>query len=294
MIELILNNRQRYSIFDLMVLDVKYWITGKSYSFDGFGCGILNGFGCEILDNRQICTSVDVNDLAGEEVFVTEQGVPNSKKDDAAQVNTAITTVSTASTIPVSVAIITEDEITLAQALAELKSVKPKDKGKGIMVKEPLKMKKKDQISFDEQEAIRLQAEFDEEVRLAREKDEANQKVDEDKETAELQSLMKVIPDEEEVAVDAIPLATKPPSIMLRSFDREDLETLWKLVKAKHMYTSTLCEVSKSACLYVGREEITLTPATITEMLNKKLQADHWNEMCYQLLKLITKKLKNQ
>ncbi|GJR76821.1 putative reverse transcriptase domain-containing protein [Tanacetum coccineum] len=28
-------------------------------------------------------------------------------------------------------------------------------------------------------------------------------------------------------------------------------------------------------------------------MLNKKLQVDHWNEMCYQLLKLITKQLKN-
>ncbi|GKC03392.1 hypothetical protein Tco_0995002 [Tanacetum coccineum] len=42
------------------------------------------------------------------------------------------------------------------------------------MVKEPLKMKKKDQIGFDQQEAIRLQAEFDEEERLAREKDEAN------------------------------------------------------------------------------------------------------------------------
>ncbi|GJR65159.1 hypothetical protein Tco_0011224 [Tanacetum coccineum] len=37
-----------------------------------------------------------------------------------------------------------------------------------------------------------------------------------------------------------------------------------------------------------------LTPATITDMLNRKLQADHWNEMCYQLLKLITKQLKNQ
>ncbi|GKG61100.1 hypothetical protein Tco_0616916, partial [Tanacetum coccineum] len=24
---------------------------------------------------------------------------------------------------------------------------------------------------------------------------------------------------------------------MLKSFDREDLETLWKLVKAKHVYT---------------------------------------------------------
>ncbi|GJX11225.1 hypothetical protein Tco_0201084 [Tanacetum coccineum] len=31
-----------------------------------------------------------------------------------------------------------------------------------------------------------------------------------------------------------------------------------------------------------------------TNMLNRKLQADHWNEMCYQLLKLITKQLKNQ
>ncbi|GJW85577.1 hypothetical protein Tco_0158722 [Tanacetum coccineum] len=131
-----------------------------------------------------------------------EQGVPDSKKDDVVQVNTAATTVSTASTIPVSAAIITKDKITLAQALAELNSkvttattattkgillselsesittttttIPLKDKGNGIMVKEPLKMKKKDQINFDKQEAIRLQAEFDKEVRLAREKDKAN------------------------------------------------------------------------------------------------------------------------
>ncbi|GJT23537.1 hypothetical protein Tco_0893474 [Tanacetum coccineum] len=94
------------------------------------------------------------------------------------------------------------------------------------------------------------------------------QRVDDDQETVELYCLIEVIPDEEEVAVDAIPLATKPPSIvdwkilkegkisyfqiirsdgsskrysafiqMLKSFDREDLETLWKLVKAKHRYT---------------------------------------------------------
>ncbi|GJY42582.1 hypothetical protein Tco_0430795 [Tanacetum coccineum] len=63
-------------------------------------------------------------------------------KIDVGKVNTA----SIATTV--SAAIITEDEITLAQAL----------------------MKKKDQISFDKQEAIRLQAEFDEEVRLLREK----------------------------------------------------------------------------------------------------------------------------
>ncbi|GJV98699.1 hypothetical protein Tco_1553951, partial [Tanacetum coccineum] len=49
-----------------------------------------------------------------------------------------------------------------------------KDKGKGIMVEEPLKMMKKDQVLFDEQEAIRLQAQFDKEERIAREKEEAN------------------------------------------------------------------------------------------------------------------------
>ncbi|GKC69050.1 hypothetical protein Tco_1114933 [Tanacetum coccineum] len=40
------------------------------------------------------------------------------------------------------------------------------------------------------------------------------QKMDDDQERVELQSLMKVIPDEEEVAVDVIPLATKSPNIV--------------------------------------------------------------------------------
>ncbi|GJW08209.1 hypothetical protein Tco_1570632 [Tanacetum coccineum] len=111
----------------------------------------------------------DVSDLAGEEVFVVEQGVLDIKKDDvvstvddAAQVSTAATTT------------ITPEEITLAQALQELRTAKPKDKGKGKMVKpEPVKkFSKKDQIRLDEELAFKLQAE--EEETLAREKDEAN------------------------------------------------------------------------------------------------------------------------
>ncbi|GJR56667.1 hypothetical protein Tco_1407188 [Tanacetum coccineum] len=43
-----------------------------------------------------------------------------------------------------------------------------------IESEEPLKMKPKDQVLFDEQEAIRLQAQFDEEERITREKEEAN------------------------------------------------------------------------------------------------------------------------
>ncbi|GKA03784.1 hypothetical protein Tco_0676565 [Tanacetum coccineum] len=160
------------------------------------------------------------------------------------------------------------------------------------------------------------------------------QKMDEDKETVELQSMMVVIPDEEEVGVDAIPLATKPLIIMLKSFDMEDLETLWKLVKAKHestrleegyervlwgdlktmfkhhiedtvwsnlqgqkvlvwkifdSYRVHFLRVQSMHIFILVEKRYPLTPATITNMLNKKLQADHLNEMCYQLLKLMTK-----
>ncbi|GKA65798.1 hypothetical protein Tco_0765505 [Tanacetum coccineum] len=87
---------------------------------------------------------------------------------------------------------------------------------------------------------------------------------DNDQEEAEMKKHIEIVKDDE-VAIDAIPLATKPPMIvkykivkegkvgyfqliradgslkrylsmikMLQNIDREDLETLWKLVKAKH------------------------------------------------------------
>ncbi|GKB58707.1 hypothetical protein Tco_0914893 [Tanacetum coccineum] len=92
---------------------------------------------------------------------------------------TAATTVTAASTRPKAKGLVIHEEeqaTTPTVSSQQPSQVKVQDKGKGIMVEEPLKMKKKDQISFDEQEAIRLQAEFDEEERLAREKDEANQR----------------------------------------------------------------------------------------------------------------------
>ncbi|GKE89118.1 hypothetical protein Tco_1566593 [Tanacetum coccineum] len=93
-------------------------------------------------------------------------------------------------------------------------------------------------------------------------------KVNNDKETTELKQCLEIIPDEEEVTIDVIPLAIKSPSIvgwkiykegresyyqiiradgksqmymifshMLKSFSREDLEDLYKLVKAKYKST---------------------------------------------------------
>ncbi|GKF22471.1 hypothetical protein Tco_0074793, partial [Tanacetum coccineum] len=141
----------------------------------------------------------------------------------------------------------------------------------------------------------RAGTELEQEVAKKQKIDDA--KLDDDQEEARIKELINIVLDEEEVAIDAIPLATKPSCIvdwkiikegkisqfqiikadgsskrystfihMLRKFDREDLETLWKLVKAKNGSTSTLSEVAIYAYLYAGREK---------------------------LLKLITKQLKN-
>ncbi|GKA92404.1 hypothetical protein Tco_0814329 [Tanacetum coccineum] len=85
------------------------------------------------LDSTHFDTYPDmfgVHDLHGDEVFVeTEEPV----------VNTATTT------------------NTISEPMESTPITSSKDKGKGIMVEEPLKMKKKDQVLFDEQEAIKLE-----------------------------------------------------------------------------------------------------------------------------------------
>ncbi|GJV87352.1 hypothetical protein Tco_1531290 [Tanacetum coccineum] len=67
-----------------------------------------------------------------------------------------------------------EQETTPTVSSQRPSQVKVQDKGKGIMVEKPTKMKKKDQISLDEELAFKLQAEEEEEEeeeeRLAREK----------------------------------------------------------------------------------------------------------------------------
>ncbi|GJS74292.1 putative ribonuclease H-like domain-containing protein [Tanacetum coccineum] len=193
-----------------------------------------------------------------------------------------------------------------------------------------------------------------------KQKTNENEEVEVDNE-AKLKNHMVIVKDD--IVIDAIPLATKPPVIieykliregiighyqliradgsfkryssmirMLQGIDREDLQTLWKLVKTKHGdtrpedehervlwgdlkvmfepdiksdvwrnlqgYKVTVWKLFDSCGVHFVRfgnvhifmlveKRYPLTPITITNMLNKKLQADYWNEMCYQLLKLM-------
>ncbi|GJV34132.1 hypothetical protein Tco_1394532 [Tanacetum coccineum] len=176
-----------------------------------------------------------------------------------------------------------------------------------------------------------------------------HEEADEDDE-AEMKNHMEAVQDDEEIAIDAIPLATKPLIIieykivkegqrgfyhliradgssnryssmirMLQKNSREDLETLWKLVKTKHGntrpeddyeklfwgdlkvtfepdiksdiwrslqgYKVTVWKLFDSSGVHFVRfknlhssmlveKRYPLTPITITNMLNKKLQAE--------------------
>ncbi|GKB16062.1 hypothetical protein Tco_0849985 [Tanacetum coccineum] len=71
------------------------------------------------------------------------------------------------------------------------------------------------------------------------------QKVEEDKESEELKQYLEIVPDDgDDVTIDATPLSTKSPTIMyltfgkmLKNFNREDLEALWSIVKARFKKT---------------------------------------------------------
>ncbi|GJX27749.1 putative ribonuclease H-like domain-containing protein [Tanacetum coccineum] len=88
---------------------------------------------------------------------------------------TTVTTITAVSTRPRAKGLVIHEEeqaTTPTVSSQQPSQVKAQDKGKGIMVEEPVKMKKKDQISLDEELAFKLQAEEEEEEkeRLAREK----------------------------------------------------------------------------------------------------------------------------
>nr|GEV59115.1 hypothetical protein [Tanacetum cinerariifolium] len=63
-------------------------------------------------------------------------------------------------------------------------------------------------------------------------KSSKKQKIDGDKDTTELQQSVKIIPDEEGIAIDAITLAVKPPSIVDWKIHKEGMKTYYQIIRA--------------------------------------------------------------
>nr|GEW91668.1 hypothetical protein [Tanacetum cinerariifolium] len=193
--------------------------------------------------------------------------------------------------------------------------LKVQEKGKGIMVEEPLKMKKKDQISFDDQEAKRLQAELDQKQILTEEEAQKELKaniamielhddkyfvdfrtelVEESLKKAEESSSKRAgdeleqesakkqkVDDDQEAAelkkcLEIIPNDKDDVTIDATPLSSiEDLEVLWSIVKARF------------------KKMYPLTNSTLTQMWNDvRLQVDYKVEMAYDLLRLVRRQLR--
>ncbi|GJR23046.1 putative ribonuclease H-like domain-containing protein [Tanacetum coccineum] len=146
------------------------------------------------------------------------------------------------------------------------------------------------------------------------------QKIDDDQEEAEIKKHMEIVLDEEEIAIDAIPLATKPPMIVeykivkegkiryfqiirangsskrpeegyervlwgdLKVMFEPDIESkVWRSLEGHNMtvwrlfnsYGVHFVRFKNLHIFILVEKRYPLTPAIITGMLNKKLQADH-------------------
>nr|GEX32712.1 hypothetical protein [Tanacetum cinerariifolium] len=178
-----------------------------------------------LVNDQDDAKMFDVNDLHGKEVFVVKQVADKDVNDevqkvveevvedtnttklivDAAQVSTAgeVNVASIATTVSAAATITTED-ITLAQALVEIKTTKLK--AKGIVLQEP-----REKLT---QESVK------------------KQKVDDDKEIVELKTLMKIILNEEDVAIDAIPLVVKSPKIVDWKIHKEGKKSYYHIIRA--------------------------------------------------------------
>nr|GEU32309.1 hypothetical protein [Tanacetum cinerariifolium] len=136
------------------------------------------------------------------------------------------------------------------QDLHELKHTKPKDKPKGIVFHETEESttttttipKSKLQDKDYRTELVKESSKKAEEKviegsskRAGEELEPENakkHKIDDDKDTVELKQLVKIIPDEEGVAIDAIPLVVKPPSIIDWKIQKEGKKSYYKIIRA--------------------------------------------------------------
>ncbi|GKB63555.1 ribonuclease H-like domain-containing protein, partial [Tanacetum coccineum] len=254
-----------------------------------------NMFGVNELDGDEVI--VDNVDAAEEVTAVIEKAKLVSVAEET--VNVAATTVSTASTIPV-----TDVEITLAQALAELKSAKPKaDK---VVIQEPEQVKpikRLEQMRLDEELVFKLQAK-EEEERLAEKKlnklkkptqlgmmfkiaqesilktageeleqeSSKKQKLEEDKEFEELKQYLEIVLDDgDDVTIDATPLSTKSPTIisLLEDMDSESAHMVAasKVLMLKPENGNT----APKTTVVEGVEKI-IPPITAEEKAQKRLE----------------------
>ncbi|GKB97330.1 hypothetical protein Tco_0983467 [Tanacetum coccineum] len=248
-----------------------------------------------------------VNDLDVDEVIIESVDVVNTAKETKSVVKEVIVvtiSVSAATTTTTPTAI-PDVEITLAQALAELKSAKPKaDK---VVIQES-------EAELVEESSKKAKVEIAHESSLKRAGEELKQesskkqKLEEGKESEELKQCLEIVLDNgDDVTIDVTPLSTKSPTL-------EDLKVLWSIVKAGFKKTEPVNYMDNFLLLNLKimfehhvEDNVWKNQQGLVKVLNwklydscrvhcmfndVKLQVDYECEMAFELLRLVKKQLK--
>nr|GEV48106.1 ribonuclease H-like domain-containing protein [Tanacetum cinerariifolium] len=110
-------------------------------------------------------------------------------------------------------------------------------------------------------------------------------------EKAELKQLKETIPDEEEVAIDVIPLVVKSSRIIDWKIHKAGKKSYYQIVRADEKYQMYM--IFSQMFKNFDREEVSSYTTYTFNDARKKLQIDYESKMAYQLCKLIKKQLKN-
>nr|GEV67969.1 retrovirus-related Pol polyprotein from transposon TNT 1-94 [Tanacetum cinerariifolium] len=125
-----------------------------------------------LVNDQDDAEIFDVNDLHGEEVFVEKEVADKEVNNEVQKVIEEVVEDTNTAKLIVDVAHVSAVGEVNAASIA---ATKLQDKGKAIMIEEPVKPKKKDQVRLDEEVALKLQAEFAEEQRLIRKRAQKEQ-----------------------------------------------------------------------------------------------------------------------
>nr|GEX92548.1 hypothetical protein [Tanacetum cinerariifolium] len=199
-----------------------------------------------LVDDQDDADMFDVNDLGGEEVFVAEQVVRTAATTKELTLAQTLKALKTSKPKVKGIVIQEQEEPGKSTTTATISKQQSQDKGKGILAEEPMKPKKKDQIWLDEEAALKLQANFDEEQRLARERERAQKEQE-----ASIALIEKWDDVQEKINVDHQLVERLQAEEQQKLTDEKRLHCLSKRVEEKRNKPPTQAQKRKITCTYL-------------------------------------------
>ncbi|GJY65050.1 putative ribonuclease H-like domain-containing protein [Tanacetum coccineum] len=228
-------------------------------------------FDTGVLDDEEVFTRQDINE---KEINVAEKEV--STADPVTTTGEVVTTASPTKTT-------TADDLTLAQTLIEIRSVKSKvkgvvigeqsesttrtrpqqlpskDKGKAELEEEDKLVRQREKkaniVSWDNVQAM-IDADYQMAQQISKRAGEEleqesskKQKLEEDKESEELKQCLEIVPDNgDDVTIYAIPLSTKSPTIVEYKIHKEGKKSFFQIIRVdgKHQMYLTFGKMLKN------------------------------------------------